>query len=155
MLARPAPPVDVSTLQAAVDSLRADIDTILEARVPESEAPSVELAEDTVLGALFATSEIPPPPPRENAKRHRGRAEDEAQARKKEHREMEAARRASLTEEEAHKMRASELAAGASISQTVEIEGGTSDGAVVVEDTTEGLQIAETVRSGEPDLPSC
>ena len=34
VLARPAPPVDVSTLQAAVDNLRADIDTILEARVP-------------------------------------------------------------------------------------------------------------------------
>ena len=32
VLARPAPPVDVSTLQGAVDSLRADIDTILEAR---------------------------------------------------------------------------------------------------------------------------
>ena len=47
VLARPAPPVDVSTLQAAVDSLRADIDTILEARVPDSEAPSVEPAEDT------------------------------------------------------------------------------------------------------------
>ena len=28
VLARPAPPVDVSTLIAAVDSLRADIDTI-------------------------------------------------------------------------------------------------------------------------------
>ena len=42
VLARPAPSVDVSTLQAAVDSLRADIDTILEARVQESEAPSVE-----------------------------------------------------------------------------------------------------------------
>ena len=69
MLAQPAPPVDVSTLQAAVDSLRADIDTILEARVPESEAPSVEPAEDTVLAALFATSKIPPPPPREHAKR--------------------------------------------------------------------------------------
>ena len=49
VLARPAPLVDVSTLQAAVDSLFADIDTILEARVPESEAPSVEPAEDTVL----------------------------------------------------------------------------------------------------------
>ena len=33
VLARPAPPVDVSTLQDAVDSLRADIDTIIEARV--------------------------------------------------------------------------------------------------------------------------
>ena len=64
VLAQPAPPVDVSTLQAAVDNLRADIDTILEARVAESEATSVEPAEDTVLAALFATSEIPPPPPR-------------------------------------------------------------------------------------------
>ena len=82
------PPVDVSNLQAAVDSLRADIDTILDARVPESEAPSVEPAEDTVLAALFATSEIPPPPPREHAKRRRSRAEDEARARKKELREM-------------------------------------------------------------------
>ena len=63
VLARPAPLVDVSTLQAAVDSLRADIDKILKARVPESEAPSVESAEDTVLAALFATTKIPPPPP--------------------------------------------------------------------------------------------
>ena len=42
----------------------ADIDTILEARVPESEAPCVEPTEDTVLAALFATSAIPPPPAR-------------------------------------------------------------------------------------------
>ena len=71
VLARPAPPVNVSTLQAAVDSLRADIDMILEARVPEFEAPSAEPAEDTVMAALFATSEMPPPPPREHAKRRR------------------------------------------------------------------------------------
>ena len=68
----------MSTLQAAVDSLRADIDTILEARVPESEAPSVKLAKDTVFAALFTTSEIPPPTPRQNAKRRRGREKDEA-----------------------------------------------------------------------------
>ena len=73
VLARPAPSVDVSTLQAAVDSLHADIDMILEARVPESEAPSVEPAEDTVMASLFATLEIPPPPPREHDKRRRGR----------------------------------------------------------------------------------
>ena len=84
MLAGPASPVDVSILQAAVDSLCADIDTILEAKVPESEAPSVDPSEDTVLAAIFATSEIPPPPPRDNAKRRRGRAEDKARARKKE-----------------------------------------------------------------------
>ena len=131
VLARPAPPVDVSTLKSAVDSLRADIDTILEAKVRESKDNSVEPAEDTVLAAIFATSKIPPLPPREHAKRLRGRTEDEVRARKKERREMEAARRASLAEEEAHQMRASELAAGASSSRTVDIAGGTIDSAVV------------------------
>ena len=62
VLARPSPQVDVSTLQAMVESLRADIDMILEARVPESEAPSAEPAEDTVMAALFSTFKIPPPP---------------------------------------------------------------------------------------------
>ena len=153
--------MDVSTLQAAVDSLRADIDTILETRVPEPFEP----VEDTVLAALFATSEIPPPSPRESAKRCRGRSEDEARARKKERREMEAARRASLAEAEAHQIRASQIAAGASSSRTVETEGGTTDGAVVAEDitegfhidedTTEGVQIAEDVGSGKPDPPAC
>ena len=86
--------MNVSTLKDAVDSLSADIDMILEARVPDSEAPSAEPVEDTVLGALFATSKIPPPLPREHAKRRRGPEEDEARAWKKERREMEATRRA-------------------------------------------------------------
>ena len=40
VLARPAPPVGMSILQTAIESLRADIDMILKARVPESEAPT-------------------------------------------------------------------------------------------------------------------
>ena len=68
---------------------------------------------------------------------------------------MEAARKASLAEQEVHQIRTSELAAGASSSRTVEIAGGTTDSAVVVEDTTEGVQIAEDVGSGEPDPPAC
>ena len=56
----------------------ADIDMILEARMPEFEARSVDPAEDTVMSALFATSEIQPPPHRENAKRRKGREEDES-----------------------------------------------------------------------------
>ena len=52
-------------------------------------------------------------------------------------------------------MRASELAAGASSSRTVETAGGTTDGAGVAEDTTEGVQIAEDVGSGEPYPPAC
>ena len=46
-------------------------------------------------------------------------------------------------------MRASELVAGESSSQTVEIGGGTTDSAVVAEDTTEAVQIAEDVGSRE------
>ena len=34
VLSRPAPQVDVSTLQAAIESLQADVDMFLEARVP-------------------------------------------------------------------------------------------------------------------------
>ena len=78
VFARPATQVDVSTLQAAVDSLCTDIDMILEARVPKSEAPFAEPSEDTVMAVLFATSEIPPPLPREYAKRSRGREKDES-----------------------------------------------------------------------------
>ena len=155
VLARPAPPVDVSTLQAAFDILRADIDMILEAMVPESKAPFAEPAEDTVMAALFATSEIPQPPPREQAKMRRGREEDEARARKKERREIEAAKRASLAEEETHQMREIELASGASSSRTVEIAGGTTDGAVVAEDTNEGVQIAKDMDSRESEPPAC
>ena len=68
---------------------------------------------------------------------------------------MEAARRASLAEAEAHQIRASQIVAGASSSRTVETTGGTTDGAGVAEDTTEGVQIAEDVGSGEPDPPAC
>ena len=61
---------------------------------------------------------------------------------------MEAVRRASLVDEKARQMRAVELAAGASSSRTVEIEGGTADSVVDVEDTTEGFQITKVVGSG-------
>ena len=71
VLARTAPSMDVSTLQAVVESLRADIDMILEAREPKFEAPTTQPAEDRVMAALFATSRITPPPPRENTKRRR------------------------------------------------------------------------------------
>ena len=44
VLSRPASQVDVSTLQAAIESLRADIYIILEARLPNSEDSSAEPA---------------------------------------------------------------------------------------------------------------
>ena len=61
------------TLEAAVKSLRADLDTIME-------APSGEPVEDTVLVAIFSTTIVPPPPPRDHAKRQRVREEDEARS---------------------------------------------------------------------------
>ena len=68
---------------------------------------------------------------------------------------MEAARRASLAEAEAHQIRASQMAAGASSSRTVETAGGTTEGAVVAKDITEGFQIAEDVDYRELDPPAC
>ena len=84
VLARPAPTVDLMTLQAAVEILRANFDTILEAQVPESEAPSIEPVDDTMLAAVLSTTVVLQPPPQNLAKRQRVRYEDESWARKKE-----------------------------------------------------------------------
>ncbi|TMX00848.1 hypothetical protein EJD97_025831 [Solanum chilense] len=97
--------------------------------------------------------QIPPSPPREHAKRRRGREEDEASARNKEHSEMEAARRALIGDEKAHKIRVVESGAGAYSSRDVETEGGTTDSDAADEDTTEGVQTTHVVGSGEPDPP--
>ena len=52
-------------------------------------------------------------------------------------------------------MKAVELAAEASSSRNVEIEEGTADTVVDVEDTSEDVQVTEVVGSGEPDPPAC
>ena len=52
-----------------------------------------------MMAALFATSEIPSPTPRE---------EDESRSGNKEHLDMEAARKASIADEEARQIRAVE-----------------------------------------------
>ena len=83
------PKIDLTTLQAVVESLREDLDTILEDQVPKFEAPSVEPSEDTVLATMFSTTAVSPPPPRDLAKRHRVRAWNESRARKKDHNELE------------------------------------------------------------------
>ena len=73
----------------------------------------------------------------------------------KERREMEAARRASLADEEARRIRAVESAAGASSSRDVAIVGGSADSVIADEDTTEGVQTTYVVGSGELDPPAC
>ena len=61
--------MDVSTLQDALENLLEYIYMILEARVPESEDPSTEPADKTVMAALFSTYEISSPSIREHAQR--------------------------------------------------------------------------------------
>lgn len=68
-------------------SLRADVGAILDLRVPEPKSTPAELAEDTVLTALFTTTTASLPPPCEHAKRHRSSCtseSEEARARKNE-----------------------------------------------------------------------
>ena len=107
------------------------------------------------MAALFATSEIPPPPPQEHAKWCRVKEDDEARARKKERHEVEAARRFSLANEEARQISAVELAAGASSSRNMEIAGVTADSVVGDEVTTEGVPITEVVGFVESDPLAC
>ena len=76
-------------------------------------------------------------------------------ARKKDLREMEDARRASLADEEACWMRVVESSARASSSRNVVLVGGTADRAIADEDTTDGVQITEVMGSGELDPPAC
>ena len=73
VLAWPAPTIDLTTLQAVVASLRADIDSIMEAQVPEFEPPSTKRAKDIVMATLFSTTDAPSAQPREHTKRHRSR----------------------------------------------------------------------------------
>ena len=68
---------------------------------------------------------------------------------------MEAARRVSFADEEAHQIRVVESAAGESSSRDVETLEGTTDSNVADEDTIEDVQTIEVVDSGEPDPLSC
>ena len=64
---------------------------------------------------------------------------------------MEAAKRASLADEEARRMRVVESATGASSYRDVAIVGGPTDNVISDKDTTEGVQITKVVGSGEPN----
>ena len=135
-------------------SLRADVDVILDVRVPEPEATLADPTEDTVLVSLFKTTTTPPPPPREQTKKHRSREGDEARARKRERTKLETARRASLMYEEARQMRAHELAAGASSSRIVDVERKTTDGDAIAADTTVGVPTPEGAGSEKQNPPA-
>lgn len=146
VLARPAYTIDLTTLQEASPSLRADVDNILEMRGPELETASVELVEDTMLVVLFTTLTAVQSEPREHVKRHHSNHTtkgDEARARKKELADLEAARRASLLDEDTHQMRDQYLAVGASSSRHEVVEKSTTEGAETAVGTTEDAPTIE------------
>ncbi|TMW86778.1 hypothetical protein EJD97_020895 [Solanum chilense] len=151
---RPASIVDLTTLQDVVESLRAYMDAILEAWVPEFEATSAEPAKDTVMDALFSTT-TPSPQPREHTKRHRSREDDETRSRKRDHIELEAARRSSLIDEEAQQMRAQEVAVGASSSRIAYVERSTTEGTIIAVYTTDGVLTTEGAGFEKLDPTSC
>ena len=64
---------------------------------------------------------------------------------------MEAARRASLIDEEACQLRVLEVDVGASSSRVFEAERSITDGVVITEDTTDGVPTIERGGSGKPD----
>lgn len=132
-------------------SLSADVDAILDAGVPDPKAIPVEPSKDTMLVALFQTTAVQPPPPRDHAKRHRTREDDESHSRKREHTKLEVARRASFMDEEARQMMAHELAVGESSSKIVDVERSTTEANDIVEYTTDGVPTTEGVIFGKLD----
>ena len=62
--------IDSTNLQAAVASPGADMDVILEARVPQFEALSADPVDYTVMITLFSTTVAPSPHPSEHTKCH-------------------------------------------------------------------------------------
>ena len=68
---------------------------------------------------------------------------------------MEAARRDCLVDEKARQMRARELDAGASSSRLDDVDKRTTEGADIVEDTTDGVPINDGAGSGESDPLAC
>lgn len=83
VLTRPALTIYLTTLQADVASLRADVDIILDVRVLESKATPAETTEDTVLATLFTSSNASQHPPHEHSKRHLSRESEKVRAKKK------------------------------------------------------------------------
>lgn len=73
VLAYPSPTTDLTTLKEVVASLLVDVYNILEIKRTEPETAHFELAEDTMLVALFTAPAKPPPEPHGRAKMHHSR----------------------------------------------------------------------------------
>uniref|UniRef100_M1DQX5 Integrase core domain containing protein n=1 Tax=Solanum tuberosum TaxID=4113 RepID=M1DQX5_SOLTU len=179
VLTRSVPVTDFSSFRTELDSLWADIDSILATPIDEPESAPTTLADDTVLDALFredtdAQLELT----RVHGKRPRSsRISDttyDARAKKRERHQNGQTRKKSIVDEELRQQRVRESVAGVSSSVpivevlTIERDDvSTTDGAVKVIDstiessrlddmgTTEGDPSVIPVGSGKPDPPAC
>ena len=107
--------------------------------------------------ALFTSPTAPSPKPREHCKRQCSSLTtegDEARDRKKERTDLEAARKASLIDEESRQIRPHELDASESSSRMDVFERITTEGADTAVGTIDGVHI-EGAGSGKPDPPAC
>uniref|UniRef100_M1D9T7 Integrase core domain containing protein n=1 Tax=Solanum tuberosum TaxID=4113 RepID=M1D9T7_SOLTU len=153
VLARPALDTDLSSIQAELACLRADVNAILEIHADHPDnAPT-------------------PDPIRARGERHRScslfEVVDDARARKRERKQEEQARRASILDEELRQRSMLKAAAGASSSVPVRIDVSTTDGVVrVVDSTTDGVVLVDAgttegdpsvdpIGYGKPDPPAC
>ena len=132
-----------------------DMDNILEMRGPEADSSPVETVEDTVFASLFSAPTTQPHEPLEYFKRHYSNSSSEgedARAWKKERKNLEASRRASFHDEEAHQMRPRELAVGASSSRVEVVQRSIIEGEDIVVAIIEGVR-TECAGSRKPDPP--
>uniref|UniRef100_M1DN35 Integrase core domain containing protein n=1 Tax=Solanum tuberosum TaxID=4113 RepID=M1DN35_SOLTU len=90
VLARPAPVTDFSSIRTELDSLWADIDSILVAPTDEPESAPTALADNNVLDALLSEdTDAQPEPTRSRGNRHRSsqnsNTTEETRVKKREH----------------------------------------------------------------------
>ena len=158
VLTRPAPTIDLTTLQEVVESLRADVENIMEMRGTEPETVRFKIEKDIVLATVFTAHTEPPPKPRSRAKIYlssRTTEGEDSRARKKERKDLEASTRAFLIDEETHHIWARELSVWASRSRPETSERSTTDGEEIVVGTTEGGPTTHVVVSGKPNPHTC
>uniref|UniRef100_M1D9F3 Integrase core domain containing protein n=1 Tax=Solanum tuberosum TaxID=4113 RepID=M1D9F3_SOLTU len=175
VLDRPAPAIDLSSFEAELASLRADVDAILATPTDEPQAAPTAMADDTVLDALFSgTVEEGPEPTHIKGKRHYSSRTEEEKAQKRQRRQEKKAMKASILDEELRQQRVCENITVTSSSApvvkdppimrdvvsptdgVVRVTGSTTEG-VMMDDvgTTEGDLSMVPAGSGKPDPPAC
>uniref|UniRef100_M1DGQ6 Integrase core domain containing protein n=1 Tax=Solanum tuberosum TaxID=4113 RepID=M1DGQ6_SOLTU len=162
VLERPTPTIDLSSFEAELATLRADVDAILATPTIEPQAAPTAFADDTVLDALFSgTAEAGPEPTHTKGKRHRSSRTEEEKAQKRQRRQEKEARKASILDEDLHQQRVRESIAGASsfapivkVPPVVRGVVSTTDGAVrMTESTTEGAMMDDVgTTEGDPSM---